>query len=99
MKRYQVIGLKEVMEGFKEYELPCMDYHKSFYGKAHVIELANGTKYLESYETIVCKIENEKFYRLWSGYSATTQRHINSFSKMFIGNSYSKSEWERMEVS
>lgn len=53
---------------------------KSFYKKAIVIEMDNGDKILQSYETEVCKIDsNGEFVRLWDGYSVTTTRHINSF--------------------
>lgn len=68
----------------KEYDLPCFDYRKSFYGKAKVIENDNGEKVLRSYNTEVCKITNGgEFVRLWSGYSYTTMRHINSFLRFF----------------
>ena len=99
MKKYQLIGVKEALEGFKEYELPCLDSRKSFYGKAHIIELASGAVYLESYDTIVCKIENGQFSRLWSGYSATTQRHVNSFCRMFNGPVACKADWDSLEVA
>ena len=59
------------------------DRAKSFYGKAKVIE-TDGETLLQSYDTIVCKIDKSgKFVRMWSGYSATTMRHINSFIEMF----------------
>lgn len=68
----------------KEYDLPCFDSRKSFYGKAKVIENDNGEKVLRSYNTEVCKITNGgEFVRLWSGYSSTTMRHINSFLRFF----------------
>ena len=54
------------------------DSHKSFYGKAKVITYG-GTTYLKSYDTIVCSIVGGKFNRIWDGWSATTQRHINAF--------------------
>ena len=82
-------------------ELSCYDSRKSFYGKAHVLEDSNGNIYLKSYNTLVCSIDaNGHFHRLWSGYSATTQRHINSFiieyrlSPVYAG----KKHWESMEV-
>lgn len=67
----------------KIYELPCLDGHKSFYGKARVMECTNGEKLLQSYNTIVCKLDADgNFVRLWNGYSATTQRHVNSFLQL-----------------
>ena len=53
---------------------------KSFYGKAATYRDDDGTLYLKSYETFVCSITPDgKFHRLWSGYSVTTMKHINSF--------------------
>lgn len=67
------------------YELSARyDSRKSFYGKAHVIELDNGTKQLQSYSTIVGEIRNGKYYQLWDGKSQTTSRHINEFKKQFL---------------
>jgi hypothetical protein len=68
----------------KQYELPCLDSRKSFYGKAQVIEKEDGSKQLKSYSTIVCSIDaSGAFHRHWIGESATTIRHINSFLKFF----------------
>lgn len=68
----------------KLYELPCLDSRKFFYGKAQVIEKGDGSKQLQSYSTIVCSIDaSGAFHRHWSGESATTIRHINSFLKFF----------------
>lgn len=81
------------------FELPCLDSRKSFYGKAHVIERNNGEKLLQSYETIVCKIDCQgNVIRLWSGYSATTMRHVNSFLS-FYGLPYGgKAYWEKLPI-
>lgn len=82
------------------FELPCFDSRKSFYRKAWVKECANGEKLLQSYKTIVCKIDaNGRFIRLWCGYSATTQRHVNSFL-LFYGmtNKGGKQEWEKTPI-
>ena len=66
------------------FELPCLDSRKSFYGKAHVIEHDNGTKQLQSYNTIVAEIDNAGNYtKLWSGSTQTTNRHIKSFKKFY----------------
>ena len=83
------------------WELPCYDSRKSFYGKAHVLEDSNGNIYLQSYNTLVCYIDKSgHFHRLWGGYSATTQRHINSFIIEYrLSNAYAgKKHWESMEV-
>jgi hypothetical protein len=67
------------------------DSHKSFYGKAEVITLKNGTRLLLSYSTIVAGItKSGKAFRSWCGWSATTGRHIKSFMGM------NKKEWESL---
>lgn len=67
------------------YELSARyDRRKSFYGKAHVIELDDGTKQLQSYNTIVCQVDNNGQYsRLWDGNTQTTNRHIREFQRQF----------------
>lgn len=77
--------------------LPC-DSHKSFYGKAVVIIKDNDNRFLKSYDTIVCHIdENNNFIKDWNDYSATTMRHINSFREYYGFPKMSKKEWENME--
>lgn len=56
---------------------------RSFYGKAKVIVLDDGTIQLLSYDTIVGEIRDGKYYQLWDGKSQTTTRHINEFKKQF----------------
>lgn len=82
---------------YETYELPCYDDRKSFYRKAIVIEEDN-TTYLKSYDTIVAKIKNGVFSRLWDDYSLTTMRHINSFRYHFNMKKISKKEWMELEV-
>ena len=78
------------------YLIPRYDSRKSFYNKAIVsdgalwqnsdglIELKNeGIKYLYSYNTCVCYIDNSENVHLlphWN-YSATTLRHVKEFLK------------------
>lgn len=82
----------------RRFELPCLDCRKSFYEKAHVIE-KNGEKLLESYNTIVCKIdENGNFVRMWEGYSVTTMRHINSFLAFYGITKGGKAFWNSLPV-
>lgn len=80
----------------KTYELPCMDRCKSFYGKAKVIEHDDGTRELQSYNTIVCRLTPDNhFVRLWAGYSVTTMRHVNSFLVFMGFNQYGgKAFWD-----
>lgn len=84
----------------KIYDLPVMDGRtKSFYGKAKVIEKDNGEKVLQSYNTEVCKIgSNGEFVRLWSGYSVTTMRHINSFLQLFDIAGGGKAWWDTQKI-
>lgn len=83
----------------KEFDLkPMYDRAKSFYGKAIVIEKDNGDIELRSYNTIVARIRNGIFERLWGGYSATTMRHINSFIDTYGINGGGKAWWVALEV-
>jgi hypothetical protein len=82
----------------KMFELKPINGRKSFYGKALVIEQDNGDIELRSYETIVGRIRNGRFERLWSGYSATTMNHINSFVDAFGINGGGKAWWDSLEV-
>ena len=67
------------------YELDARyDARKSFYGKAHVIDHENGTYELQSYNTIVARIENGKVtLNGLHEYSQTTNRHIREFFRQF----------------
>lgn len=93
------LGRSNIVLANNAFALIPNDGRKSFYGKAVVYECKNGVKLLKSYSTIVCMIdENREFIRLWNGYSATTQRHVNAFLTYYGKNTMNKSEWERMEV-
>ena len=83
----------------KMYELQPNDSRKSFYGKARVIEKDNGEKVLQSYNTEVCKITSGgEFVRLWSGYSVTTMRHINSFLQLVGIAGGGKAWWDAQKI-
>lgn len=71
---------------------------KSFYNKAEIITKDNGDIELKSYNTIVARIRNGKFERLWSGYSMTTMTHINAFLDAFGIDGGGKAWWESLEV-
>lgn len=50
------------------YNQKPMDSHKSFYGKAKVRVLDDGSKVLYSYGTPVCKISvSGRVFRTWGG--------------------------------
>ncbi len=83
----------------KIYELRPIDGRKSFYGKAKVIEKGNGETVLQSYNTEVCKITSGgEFVRLWSGYSVTTMRHINSFLQLVGIAGGGKAWWDAQKI-
>ena len=82
----------------REFNLNPIDGKKSFYGKAVVIEDDNGVIKLRSYNTIVARIINGKLERLWSGYSATTMRHINSFISFYGIEGGGKKWWTSLPV-
>lgn len=79
----------------RKYELEAL-CQKSFYRKAWVIEQDNGTIELKSYETIVCKIENGQFVKLWNGYSVTTMNHINDFRRQNGLPKLLKKDWDAL---
>ena len=71
-----------------------------YYGKAHILTFADGTKALKSYETTVCMITPAgDFIRLWGGYSNTTKRHINDFRRLFDLPALNKAEWCALPVA
>ena len=85
----------------KIYDLPVMGYDraKSFYGKAKVIEKDNGETVLLSYDTEVCKITSGgEFVHLWSSYSVTTMRHINSFLQLVGIAGGGKAWWDAQKI-
>lgn len=85
------------MSETKCYELIPCTRQKSFYGKAKVIE-KNGSKLLQSYNTIVCGIDNNgHFSRYWAGESATTMKHVNSFLDL-LGLSGGGVHWWREQA-
>ena len=66
---------------------PYYDSRKSFYGKALVIHHDDGKIQLQSYQTIVCEIDEKGVFRmLWEGKTQTTSRHIREFTRQFNCN-------------
>lgn len=84
---------------FKSYELiPMHCTNKSFYRKA-IVKVTNKGYILQSYNTDVVAIDyNGKIYRLWSGWSATTARHVNDFLQQHNHNKLSKKEWLQLPI-
>lgn len=62
---------------------PLNSNQKSFYSKAHVISLDNGTKVLQSYDTYVATVLPNGRYVQNDRYSATTGKHENEFALQF----------------
>ena len=90
--------LKTTVKGMMDTLHVMYGREKSFYGKAHVIATEKAV-YLVSYETIVCKIEDNKLVKLWGGYSDTTKRHINEFIRQYghCIETLNKKQWENLE--
>lgn len=64
---------------------PLNSSQKSFYSKAQVISLDNGTKVLQSYNTFVAAVLPTGQYVQNDRYSATTGKHEQEFSLQFAG--------------
>lgn len=64
---------------------PLNSYQKSFYNKAQVISLDNGTKILQSYNTYVSAVLPDGQYVQNGRYSATTGKHEQEFALQFAG--------------
>lgn len=86
---YQINGRNIV----DEYELTPRDRRASFYRKAIVYKLEDGTEALRSYDTIVMTRDtNGVLHRHWDAWSATTGRHIASYCGL------GKKDWMKMDV-
>ena len=69
---------------------------KSFYGKA-IVEIFDNNKILYSYGTRILTINSKgQVIKSWSGWSATTVKHINSFLYANGKKTFSKKEWESL---
>lgn len=80
-----------------EYELKPTTQQRSFYKKAFVKE-DNGIATLYSYNTPVATIKNGKLIRLWSGWSATTSKHVDAFCDYYNLNKVNKKKWMEMPL-
>lgn len=85
------------MENIRKICLSPVDNRKSFYGKCYVLENEYG-KMLYSYDTLVARfIPGRGLVRSWSGYSATTMRHINAFAAYCGDPGRGKKWWDHVE--
>ena len=81
------------MSQVRFYELAPVDGRKSFYNKA-VVRIDRKGETLYSYNTpVMVRRPNGELERLWSGWSATTGRHVKAFCGI------NKKEWDKMEVA
>lgn len=75
------------------FDLFPVDGRKSFYNKAHVVGNMEVGYTLLSYGTPVMWFNGtDTIIRNWSGYSATTMRHVNSFMR-FCGTCLGGKRW------
>lgn len=88
------------MENASIFELKPVNGQKSFYGKAQVLVFM-GEHYLKSYDTLVCSYNPNSgaFWRLWTGYSATTMRHVNAFLALYGLPGGGKQWWDSFPVN
>lgn len=84
---------------YKVSELLPVGAQKNFNHRAHILQDAAGTLQLLSYETIVASFDpqTKEFKKLWDGYSATTQKHINAFCDYCGIEGFNKKEWEELK--
>lgn len=72
---------------------------KSFYHKCRILYTSEGQQFLQSYNTIVCYVdEHGTFHRVFPGYSGTTMRHINAFLKAAGIPGGGKAWWNNQKV-
>ena len=72
----------EMVKVVNVYEVCPVGNQKSFYDKAHLLELFNGMRVLKSYDTLILVKDGKRFLKLWDDWSATTGKHIYSFCGM-----------------
>lgn len=81
---------------------PLHESHISFNKRAWVA-VSMSRVVLISYNTIVCEIRYDrdrmKFIRYWSGWSATTGRHILEFSRQYYFEEIRKKQWNNFEIN
>ena len=87
------------MKHIKFVELKPDTSQKSFNGKA-MVELSYGCAILYSYNTRIARINRKgEFEKLWSGYSATTMKHIKAFCALYDVPCGGKSWWLELPVT
>ena len=90
--------LKEMRQAIKEDKKNGGIVLDDFGGRAIILPTKSGY-ILKSYYTNVCEIRENKFIKLWQGYSNTTLKHINAFRSKYNFPTISKREWIEMEAN
>ena len=79
-------------------ELMPTSSRKSFYGKALVLEGKDSTRWLQSYNTIMCSVDSDGHVRRHSNHrSYTTDRHVKAFLETFAPD-MDPTEFRKLEV-
>ena len=79
-------------------ELMPTSSRKSFYGKALVLGGKNSTRWLQSYNTIMCSVDSDGHVRRHSDHrSYTTDRHVKAFLETFAPD-MDPAEFRKLEV-
>lgn len=83
----------------KDYDLPCFDGRKSFYGKARVIDDSEGNHLLKSYNTFVCILRTDgMLIKLSPVATQTTRRHVRSFFALFDRTYPGNQAWDELPL-
>lgn len=78
-----------------EIELIPTNGRKSFWNKAIVLDDLNGTRYLKSYNTIMCSVDKNKIVKRHDdNTSHTTRTHVKSFLDTFAPYFEYKKFWD-----
>ena len=79
-------------------ELMPTSSRKSFYGRAFVLEGKDSTRWLQSYNTIMCSVDRDGRVRRHSDYrSNTTDCHVKAFLETFAPGMV-PSEFRKLEA-
>lgn len=83
----------------KDYDLPCFDGRKSFYGKARVLDDSEGNHLLKSYNTLVCIFRTDgMLIKLSPVATQTTRRHVRSFFALFDRTYPGNRAWDELPL-
>ena len=79
-------------------ELMPTSSRKSFYGRALVLEGKDSTRWLQSYDTVMCSVDRGGHVRRHSDCrSNTTDRHVKAFLETFAPD-MEPAEFRKLEV-